>query len=117
MSDILNPSACVLSAQALGRSRGGDEAYSQSEGDRPHGCRVQTFGPPLWVNDRASSKAKSSDVHQLFCRMPYFEMAHTGTLKCADSGMSDIMDPAACVLAAQSLGKSRGGDEAYQQSE
>jgi len=42
--------------------------HRQTENDRPHGCRRQTFGPALWINDKPNSPTMASTVHTVVCK-------------------------------------------------
>ena len=45
-----------------------NDPHRQTENDRPHGCRRQTFGPPLWINDKPNSPTRASNVHNVVCK-------------------------------------------------
>jgi hypothetical protein len=68
-ADVMDGTECKNAAVLLGIvSDSADPPPQQSEGDRPHGCRKQCFGSPLWLNDKPGSQQKASECHQVICR-------------------------------------------------
>ena len=67
--DILDPAECTKAAIALGLVKASTgPAHVQNESDRPYGCRMQTFGPPMWVNTKQNSPTSPSTTHQVIRR-------------------------------------------------
>merc|ERR1719513_255988 len=65
-SDIMDVSECKAAAIEVGFVGGNaNDPHRQTENDRPHGCRRQTFGPPLWINNKPNSRTKASNVHSV----------------------------------------------------
>jgi hypothetical protein len=68
--DIMDLAECKTAAIEVGFVGENAKVPSrQSENDRPHGCRRQTFGPALWINDKPKSPTKASKVHSVVCRV------------------------------------------------
>merc|ERR1719454_288106 len=68
-SDIMDVAECKSAAIEVGFvGENANNPHRQSENDRPHGCRRQTFGPALWINDNPNSPTTASDVHSVVCK-------------------------------------------------
>merc|ERR1739838_1135836 len=68
-SDIMHVAECKAAAIEVGFVGGNaNDPHRQTENDRPHGCRRQTFGPPLWINDKPNSPTRASNVHSVVCK-------------------------------------------------
>jgi len=68
-SDIMDVAECKAAAIEVGFVGGNaNDPHRQTENDRPHGCRRQTFGPPLWINDKPNSPTRASNVHSVVCK-------------------------------------------------
>merc|ERR1719354_1409473 len=72
-SDIMDVSECKAAAIEVGFAGGNaNDPHRQTENDRPHGCRRQTFGPPLWINNKPNSPTRASNVHSVVCKAADF---------------------------------------------
>jgi len=68
-SDIMDVAECKAAAIEVGFvGENANDPHRQTENDRPHGCRRQTFGPPLWINNKPNSPTRASNVHSVVCK-------------------------------------------------
>merc|ERR1719373_1268571 len=82
--DILDEAECRFAAIEVGFvGENANYPEHQTEDDRPHGCRRQTFGPALWINDKPNSPTTASDVHSVVCKAECSLNEASGCEKCA----------------------------------
>jgi len=104
--DVMDTDECKNAAVAVGLvSSSAQKPARQSENDRPHGCRRQTFGQPLWINDKVNSPTEASTTHSVVCSTvntnDYYYLKMNDGESCSDGR---ITGESACIQAAAALG-------------
>ena len=80
MDDVLDTTECLSAAISLKliNSHYNTPTATQSESDRPYGCRAQTYGDVLvWMNTKENSPSIPSESNIVICRKPKSKFSTT----------------------------------------